>query len=228
MNITSLVLALFLAAANAPQSHIGTLARELLDNFNAGRFDLAAKDFNTTLRGKVTPALLDEIKKELNAEAGQFKSVEDVQERRANGERVITMMLRYDKSLVEFRASFDAFDGVSAVYFTQIKAEPELEKASRELFAAFLANDFVATAKDFSPTLRAQLTRERLAELRANTAATYGAYKSTEQATERIWKGYRIIDLATEWEKNSIIASVTFDAQGKVAGLRLAPRASTR
>jgi hypothetical protein len=224
MNIASILLALLFAVSAAPASHIERVARELLDNFNAGRFDAASKDFNNTLRAKVTPQLLDEMKKELNAETGQFRSIEDVRERRINGQRVIDMMLRYDKSLVAFRTAFDGFDGVASVYFTQIKADPVLEATSRSLLDAFVASDLDKTSKDFNATLRNQLTRDRLAELRANVAASYGAFKSVADVSQRLWNGYRVIDLTTMWEKNTITVSVTFDADGKVGGLFMAPQ----
>lgn len=224
MNVASIFLALFFAVTNAPASHVEKVARELLENFNAGRFDLASKDFNNILRARVTPALLEETRKELNAEAGQFVSIEDIRERRANGARVIDMMLKHEKSLVSFRTVFDGFDGVAAVYFTQIKADPVLDKVTRDLFAAFMANDFDKASKDFNGTLRNQLTHERLAQLRASVTENYGAFKSVGEASQRLWNGYRVIDLSTNWEKNTISVSVTFDADGRVGGLRMAPQ----
>jgi len=231
MNVASILLSLFLAipaprVPAAPPSHIERVAHELLDNFNAGRFADASKDFNNTLRAKVTPELLEELKKELNAEAGQFRSVEDTRERRINGQRVIDMMLRYDKSLVSFRTSFDGFDGVASVYFTQLKADPLLEATSRSLLDAFVAKDLDKASKDFNATLRSQLTRDRLAELRAQVDVSYGAFKSVGDLSQRMWNGYRVIDITTMWEKNTITVSVTFDGAGKVGGLRLAPVAN--
>jgi len=224
MNIASIFLALFFALPAPPVTHVEKIARELLDNFNAGRFEAASKDFNNTLRAKVTPALLEEMKKELNAETGQFRSIDDVRERRINGQRVVDMMLRYDRSLVSFRTAFDGFDGVASVYFTQIKADPVLEATSRDLLNAFVANDLDKASKDFNATLRNQLTRQRLAELRANVAASYGAFKSAADVSQRSWNGYRVIDITTMWEKNTITVSVTFDAGGKVGGLFMAPQ----
>ena len=223
MSIAATLLAALLAVA--PTTPIQRLARELFDNFNAGRFDAASRDFADSLRGVVTPAVLADVRKQVHDEAGEFRSVTDIRERRSGPARIVDMTLRYDKAPVMMEVVFDLHDRVSKVNINAVKPtkpDPALEASARALFAAFIANDFEKAGKDFNATMRAQLTPARLAELRENVTNAYGSFLRAREARQRSEQGYRIVDLMTVWvNANNIAVSVVFDAEGRVGGLRI-------
>lgn len=218
------------AAGGRPrlQSPIESSARELLTNFALGRFEAATVDFNDELRPVVTPALLAEIKAQLDRQAGSFVQINEAHERQQQGAvRAIELIARFSKCSVSVVVVFDLFDRIRSVYFNPILAppvDPGLEAAARELLANFVAGRFEDTAKPFDPNMRAQLPPATLASLAANIAETFGTFQSVtavhQTDDEKI---YKIIDLTVSFTKGPVAFRVAFDAQHRVAALNIAP-----
>ena len=58
------------------------MARELVTNFAAGRFDAVAKDFNDSLRSALQPDTLAALKQQVQTMAGAFQFIRDVKSSR--------------------------------------------------------------------------------------------------------------------------------------------------
>ena len=224
--IAPLLLTILLAIdqrARAVRTPLESIARELLANFNAGRFDAASKDFNETMRATVTPSVLADLKQQSDMNLGGFQSITDVRQRREGGFHLVELVCRYEKSSASLRVVFDAANHVGAVALDPIVVDPILETAARELLKNFVAGDFEAAAKQFDPKMRAQLPPLRLARLQAQVTSKYGAFRSVIAVHQLTDQTYRGIDLTTAYERLPVSFRVIFDSAGQVAGIKIAP-----
>ena len=230
--VASLVITLFATALFAAgprprlQSPIESVSRELLSNFATGHFEAVTKDFNDELRPMVTPEVLARVKGDLDAKAGMFLSVKEVHEKLQGGFRVIELIARYTKSPVSVVVVFDALDRVGAVYFNPIAPpppDPALEASAREMIANFVAGRFDDAVKPLSPEFRLRLTPQDLSKIGANVNQIFGAFESVAGVRQLEERGYKILDFKLSYEKGPVDFCVTFDPQGRVGALLVAP-----
>lgn len=226
--LTSLVLSLLFATRpglklRTPQE---SMARTMLMNFTAGRFEAATKDFNDTLLKLVTPEMLAGLKKQFDADAGAFQFVSNVREGKdAEQFRFAELSARYEKTTVLVRVVFDQANKIGNVTFDRVEAEkvdPALEATAREMLSNFITARFAEVGKNFSPALAMQLTPERIEALRHQIAETYGAYRGVIGARQRTEKELRVLELTVVFDRKASFL-VVFDAAGRVTGLRFAP-----
>jgi hypothetical protein len=226
--LTSLVLSLLFATRPGikPRTPQESMARTMLMNFTAGRYETATKDFNETLQKLVTPQLLADLKKQFDADAGTFQFVSNVTEGKdADQFRFAELSARYEKTTVLVRVTFDQANKIGNVSFNRVeieKVDPALEAVARETLANFIDARFAEVGKSFSPALAMQLTPERIEALRHEIAETYGAYRGVIGARQRTEKDYRILELTVVFDRKASFL-VVFDAAGRVTGLRFAP-----
>lgn len=202
------------------------MARELLANFTAGRFQAVTVDFNDALRPLVTPAVLAQVKEQLDSQVGAFQVVTEVHQRREDGLRVVELIARYEKSPVSVRVVFDNLERVGSVYFNPIIAppvEPALEAIARELLANLVEGHLDDAGKHFDDTMRAQLPPAGLAELSKKIENVYGTFRSITEVHQRMDARYRIIDLIVACDKSPLAFRVAFDAQNRIAAVHISP-----
>lgn len=99
------------------------IARALLDNFSAGRFDEAAKPFDTKMRADLPPASMANLATSVVGVFGTFQSVTEVHQRTDNGFRIVNMTLSYTKALVAFQVTFDGQNRVSALHIAPYRKD---------------------------------------------------------------------------------------------------------
>jgi hypothetical protein len=99
------------------------LARGLLANFTAGRFDEAVKPFTTEMAAHLTPAAMAGLAENISGIFGTFQSVTQVQQRADKGYTVIDLILSYTNGPVAFRVAFDAQHRVAALNISPFKKE---------------------------------------------------------------------------------------------------------
>jgi hypothetical protein len=208
------------------QTPIESTARALLTNFVSGRFDAATSDFNDTLRPIVTPAVLAEVKSQLDHQVGQFYLVKEAHPRQEGAFRAVELIARFEKGNVSVVVVFDAFDRVGAVHFNPIvtpAVDPALEAVAREVLANFTAGRYDAAARPFNAEMRMQLPPAGMAALAANVAGVFGTFVSVTEVHQRTDQGNRVIDMVLSYTSAQVAYTVTFDAQSRVAALRIAP-----
>jgi len=226
--LLSILLAIDQRAGAVPASPV-SIARDLLANFNAGRFDAASRHFNETMRATATPSILSELKRQSDAELGGFRSITDVRQRREGGFRLVELVCQYEKSSASFRVVFDIDNHVGAIFLDPIviaPVDPVLQATARELLKNFVAGDFEATAKQFDPKLRAQLTPPRLTRLQAQVTSAYGTFRSVTAVRQMTEHDYRTIELTTAYDRLPVSFLVVFDNAGRVTGVRIGPAAT--
>ncbi len=89
------------------EPELEAIAREFLTNFAAGRFELATKGFDPTMRTQLTPAKLAEMGKSISTSFGNLRSVDEVQQASDDKLRAITLVTSFDRSPVEVRLVFN-------------------------------------------------------------------------------------------------------------------------
>ncbi|HEX7139398.1 MAG TPA: DUF3887 domain-containing protein [Vicinamibacterales bacterium] len=229
MNLfSSLLLAASIALPPAPfvPWPIDKPARELLTNFNAGEFDLVAKDFNKEMRATTTPALLKKVKQDLDAQAGAFKEVTETRHTKDSGFKIVDFLCAYEKGPVEVMVTFDHYDHVGAISVKRIvdsKVDAAFEATARQFVDDFTARRFEVAGKGFDANMRRQLTPEKLAELSQGVAQRYGTFKSVAKVTQRQQKAYQVIEVTADFDRSPAAFSVYFDGAGRIAGVHIEP-----
>jgi hypothetical protein len=226
--VASLLLTALFAAGTRPklQSPIESTARMFLSNFAAGRFADATRDFNDGLRPVVTTAMLADMKKQFDQQAGVFLSVAEVHQRRRNGNRAIELVARYSKSPVSVVVVFDQLDRIASIYANPLAppaADPALESATRALLANFVAGRYDEAAKAFDDTMRKQLPPSALANLATSVADTFGTYQSVTGVKQSANPPYRVIEMTLAYTQRAVSFRVAFDLKDRVAALQISP-----
>jgi hypothetical protein len=92
-----------------------SLARGLLANFVAGRFEEAVQPFDPTMRAQLSAEGLAGLAANIAGTFGKFQSVTEVHQRDDRIYKVIDLTLAYTKAPVAFRVAFDARRRVAAL-----------------------------------------------------------------------------------------------------------------
>jgi hypothetical protein len=226
--IASLLLTAFFAAGPRLklQSPIESSARMFLSNFAAGRFDDATRDFNDELRPVVTKAMLGDLKKQFDQQAGVFLSVSEVHQRTQQGFRAIELIARFSKSPVSVVVLFDPLDRIGAIYANPLgpaAPDPALEASARALLANFVAGRYDEVGTAFDDTMRKQLPPAALANLAASVAESFGAYQSVTAVKQSSNPPYRVIEMTLAYTKQPASFRVAFNLQNRVAALQILP-----
>jgi hypothetical protein len=230
--VSSLVLSLLfgslLFAAGRPrlQSPIESISRELLSNFATGHFEAVTRDFNEELRQMVTPEVLARVKTDIESKAGTFLTVKESHEKLEGGFRVVELIARYTKYPVSVVVVFDALDRVGSVRFNPMlpdPPDPALTAVTREMLTNFVAGRFEEVTKPFHPDMRIRLTPEELSRMSSSVAQTFGTFQSAGDVRQSVERGYKILDLKVSYSKGLVDFSATFDMQGRVCALQIAP-----
>jgi hypothetical protein len=226
--IASLLLTTLFAAGPRPklQTPIESTARMFLSNFAAGRFDDATRDFNDDLRPVVTKAMLADLKKQFDNQAGVFLSVTEVHQRTQQGMRAMELIARFSKSPVSVVVLFDPFDRIASIYANPIgppPVEPALESAARALLENFVAARYDEAGKAFDDIMRKQLPPTALANLATSVADTFGDYKSVTAIKQSANPPYRVIEMTLAYSKRPVSFRVAFDLKDRISSLQIAP-----
>lgn len=226
--IASLLLTTLFAAGPKPklQPPIETTARMFLSNFAAGRFDDATRDFNDDLRPVVTKAMLADLKKQFDEQAGVFLSVTEVHQKILQGMRAIELIARFSKAPVSVVVVFDPYDRISSIYANPIgppPVDPALESAARSLLTNFVAARYDEVGKAFDDTMRRQLPPPALANLATSVAETFGDYRSVTAIKQSANPPYRVIEMTLAYTKQPVTFRIAFDLKDRISSLQIAP-----
>jgi hypothetical protein len=226
--IASLLLTTLFAAGPKPrlQTPIESTARMFLTNFAAGRFEEATRDFNDDLRPVVTKAMLTDLKRQFDQQAGTFLSITEVHERRQQGFRALELIARFSKSPVSVVVVFDQLDRIASIYANPIgppPVDPALESAARALLANFVAGRYDDVGKAFDDTMRSQLPPTALANLSASVADTFGTYQAVNEVKQTANPPYRVVEMILAYTKQPVSFRVAFDLMDRVSALQIAP-----
>lgn len=97
---------------------------------------------------------------------------------------------------------------------------PALEAKAEALVENMLEGNFEDARVDFSDDVLAVLTEDVLKEGWVTTVEPLGSYVGHVSTDHRLEGKYCIINVLSQFEGNGVLVTATFDANGKIAGLR--------
>jgi dienelactone hydrolase len=105
--------------------------------------------------------------------------------------------------------------------------ESKLKASVKAFFAAMAKEDYEAAGKDFDAAVKKALPTEKVKELWQALPKQVGILKKQgEPRVEKLGK-YDVVTVPCTFEKMTLDARFSFDADGKIAGLNFLPSAST-
>lgn len=92
------------------------MARDLLADLVAGRFDDAGKHFDDTMRAQLPPRGLAELSRQIANVYGTYRSVTEVHQRLSTPYRIVDLIAACDKTILVLSVAFDAQNRIAAVH----------------------------------------------------------------------------------------------------------------
>jgi Protein of unknown function (DUF3887) len=105
---------------------------------------------------------------------------------------------------------------------------PGAAEQAAAIFADIAAGNCEAARADFGPKMREGLSASRLADGWARTAGLIGRYEGMGEPFAHALGEHTIVDIPLHFEAGEATGRVTFDVDGKVAGLFIRPAAEPR
>ena len=96
---------------------LDAMARDLLADFVAGRFEAAAKNFNAKMMEVLPPAKLREVAAQLDAQLGKYKSTRETRHADESGYRTVILVSDFENAVVDVRVVFDTANKVAGLFF---------------------------------------------------------------------------------------------------------------
>ncbi|HVE75473.1 MAG TPA: DUF3887 domain-containing protein [Actinomycetota bacterium] len=95
----------------------------------------------------------------------------------------------------------------------------QAEQKARELLDDNLSGRWEAVSKDFDDTMLAGLSEAKMSEALGQITQQMGTFVSSGEPSSRSDPGYLVVDIPAEFERGALKFRVSFDNEGKVAGL---------
>ncbi len=99
-------------------------ARELFDNFNAGRYDQVGRNFDGAMQNQLPPPVLADLARQLALAYGAFHSVTGIHQHAEKQFRVLELTAAYDNGPAIVRIVFAINGRVTGMKITPVKHDP--------------------------------------------------------------------------------------------------------
>ncbi|WP_369939711.1 alpha/beta fold hydrolase [Xanthomonas medicagonis] len=99
------------------------------------------------------------------------------------------------------------------------------QQTASALLDRLQAGDLAAVEAEFTPAMAKAVPPEKLAEAWRTLSAQLGALQQRGPASERQQQGLTVIEQRLQFERGALLAHVSIDADGKIAGLLFTPAA---
>ncbi|MCW0451171.1 alpha/beta hydrolase [Xanthomonas sacchari] len=104
---------------------------------------------------------------------------------------------------------------------TALAAAPQ--QTASALLDRLQAGDLAAVEAEFTPAMAKAVPPDKLAEAWRTLSTQLGALQQRGPASEREQHGLRVIEQRLQFERGALLAHVSIDADGKIAGLLFTP-----
>ena len=98
-----------------------------------------------------------------------------------------------------------------------------MTELTQRMLTNFVAGRFEDVSKPFHPDMRLKLTPQDMAGISANVTQIFGTFQSVTEVRQQVEKGYKIIEVIAAYTKAPVVFRATFDAQGRVCAMQIAP-----
>jgi dienelactone hydrolase len=230
------------AGTSAPSTQVGgtadtfqTLipaAQAFVDQMNQGDFTAAVKPFDATMIQAMPESKLKDTWLKLLDQVGPFKSQLGTRTESAQGYRIVYVTCEFTNAVIDIQVVFNNQDQVSGLFFkpgqrpagtSEIKISPSLLTLMAEnLVDQLVQGNYAAAASDFNPDMQAAAPEATLKNIWDQLLVQRGAFLQRIESSNAVVQGYQTVFVTCQFEKGALDAQVTFDNQGKIAGLHFA------
>ncbi len=172
---------------------------------------------------------LKETWQQLLGQVGAFKSQLGSRTDTSQGYRIVYVTCEFEKAVIDVRVVFNAQDQVSGLFFTPGQ-RPAATSASQpsstllimtaeKLVDQLARGDYAAATSEFNTEMKAAATEATLKDVWEQLLVQSGAFLQRASSTSTVVQGYPTVFVTCQFEKAELDAQVTFDNQGKIAGL---------
>ncbi len=135
-------------AAPPAQANMEATARRLVDAMAAGDFIGATANFNSTMKGALTPAQLESAWQSLITQAGAFKQVVRSRRERVQQYDVVFVTMRFANADIDAKVAIDSEGKVGGLFFAPASAPPPDTAAPTSSSAPPYAKPTLFTERD--------------------------------------------------------------------------------
>jgi dienelactone hydrolase len=204
-------------------------AQAFVDQLIQGDFAAAVKPFDDAMLKAMPEAKLKDTWQQLLGQVGAFKSQLGTRTETSQGYRIVYVTCEFEKSVIDIQVVFNAQEQISGLFFKpgQKPADPSAQTSSPALLTLMAENlvdqmargDFAAATKDFNAEMKIAAPEATLKDIWDQLFIQRGAFRQRIASTNEVVQGYQTVFVSCQFEKGELDAQVTFDNQGKIAGL---------
>ncbi|SMC47567.1 alpha/beta hydrolase [Papillibacter cinnamivorans] len=94
-----------------------------------------------------------------------------------------------------------------------------LEKDARQCVENLVSGDYDSVVGEFNATVSKQLDAKGLEDAWTTTVGSLGSFQEILEVTGEESKGYYVVNVLSRFEGNGLMTKLTYDSEGKIAGL---------
>ena len=208
-------------------------AEGFVDMLNQGNFAAAVQPFDATMIKAMPESKLKDTWQQLVGQVGAFKSRLGTHTDTSQGYRIVFVTCEFANSIIDVQVVYNAQDQISGLFFKpgQRPAGTDAPQSSSSLLTLtaedlvdqMALGNYAAATSNFSADMKAAATEASLKDVWEKLLAQSGAFRQHIASTNSVVQGYQTVFVTCQFEKVELDAQVTFDSQGKIAGLHFAP-----
>ena len=239
------------SSAATPDSY-ETLARTVVSDLAARRFGAVEARYTAEMTAALPAGKLASLWDQVLGGTGAFQSIQSVKMSDVQGYHAATVTCSFEKQAVGIRVVLDAGSHLAGLSFVPpepapqasgsapssaqataqtaraLKSPADVEAAARAVMASLAARDFDKVESFYSEPMKQALPHGKLAQGWDGENSLAGAYHSVRSAQVSESGEKQVAKLECEFGSNTVVATVSFDADGKLVGLLLGmPQSNT-
>ncbi len=199
--------------ATHPVDTPDAIARAIVADLAARRFDNAFRRFDSTMAKAVSAPALAEDWRELEAASGAFQAVETIEVTAEGGVPVARVTCRFAYRRKVLRIALDQDRRVAGLFFGPVPRE--VEDQARALVDRLAHADFAAATTTFDASMKAALPPDKLRETWNVLSWQSGAFAEVRKV-ELVRSA---VLLTSRFGETEVVIKVVYDLRDHVAGL---------
>ena len=204
-------------------------AKTFVDQLNQGDFAAAVKPFDATMLKAMPESKLKDTWQQLLGQVGAFKSQLGTRTESSQGYRIVYVTCEFEKSVIDIQVVYNAQNQISGLFFkpgqkpastSDAQTSPALLTLKAENLVDQLGRgDYAAATSEFTEEMKTAAPAATLKDMWEQLLVQRGAFVQRSASTNTVVQGYQTVFVTCQFAKGELDAQVTFDNQGKIAGL---------
>jgi dienelactone hydrolase len=209
------------AAATAPATPAESVAAALVGELARGEWAAAEARFDAAMAQAMPEAKLAEFWQHLLATQGDWVRVDRFATETKGAHTVALLDARFARRRQKLRVTVDAGGRVAGIFRGPLREDAEQE--ARAIVDALARGDGERATRAFGAEMRAALPAAKVLEAWKGVVASAGAFEGSRGVTFENSGRFLVAVVDCHMHEKDIVARVTFDAEGDVAGLFFRP-----